>query len=59
MRNINSTENVGDNTGKKARKGAEPVSRFGGGLDRRSAALARGARPNARRLPTRNMNRGR
>lgn len=55
MRNVNSPENAG----RKAGKGAEPASRFGGRPDRRSAALSRGARPNARRLPTRNMNRGR
>ncbi|SEG89693.1 hypothetical protein SAMN04489712_12430 [Thermomonospora echinospora] len=55
MRNTNSTENVG----KKARKGSGPASRFGGVPDRKSAALSRGARPNARRLPTRNMSRGR
>ncbi|HEX2313345.1 MAG TPA: hypothetical protein VHJ17_06410 [Thermomonospora sp.] len=45
-----------NNNGKKATgKQADPAHRF----DRRSAALSRGLRPNARRLPTRNMNRGR
>lgn len=44
---------------KKVGKGADPFSRFGDFPARRSAALARGARPNVRRLPTRNMTRGR
>ncbi|WP_161602639.1 hypothetical protein [Thermomonospora catenispora] len=44
---------------KKVGKGADPFSRCGDVQSRRSAALARGARPNVRRLPTRNMARGR
>ncbi|WP_158566788.1 hypothetical protein [Actinomadura craniellae] len=43
--------------GKKNKKN-ELNQRFGGGLDRKSAAFARGARPNARRLPTRTTHRG-
>ncbi|ACY95838.1 MULTISPECIES: hypothetical protein [Thermomonospora] len=51
MRKIDSIKG----NGKKGKKEADPAFRFGG----RHAALARGARPNARRLPTRNMTRGR
>ncbi|MBA9002436.1 hypothetical protein [Thermomonospora cellulosilytica] len=55
MRNVDPANKAA----KKVGKTADPASRLGGFPDRRSAALARGARPNARRLPTRNMTRGR
>ncbi|REE97050.1 hypothetical protein [Thermomonospora umbrina] len=49
-----------DNNGKKAKaKQSDPTRRFGGRPDRRTTALSQGGRLNARRLPTRNMNRGR